>query len=62
MDRYNFSLVEEKWQKYWEKNQTYKTIVNKDKKKILRFRNASISFRKNTHGTCKKLYHWRRVS
>ena len=34
MDRYNFNLVEEKWQKYWEKNQTYKTLVNKDKKKF----------------------------
>ena len=34
MDRYNFSLVEEKWQKYCEKNQTYKTIVSKDKKKF----------------------------
>ena len=34
MDRYNFNLIEEKWQKTWEKNQTYKTKKDKNKKKF----------------------------
>ena len=31
MERYNFKLVEKKWQKYWLDNKTFKT--DKDKKK-----------------------------
>ncbi len=34
MDRYNFNLIEEKWQKTWDENQVYKTIKNKNKKKF----------------------------
>ena len=34
MDRYNFNLIEEKWQKSWEKNHLYKTQINKNKKKF----------------------------
>ena len=34
MDRYNFKLVEEKWQKFWEKNQTFKSGADKNKKKF----------------------------
>ena len=34
MDRYNFNIIEEKWQKFWENNQTYKTSINKNKKKF----------------------------
>lgn len=30
---YNFSEIEPKWQKYWENNQTYKTIEDKSKPK-----------------------------
>ena len=33
MSRYNFKTVEKKWQSYWEKNQTFKSIINKNKKK-----------------------------
>ncbi len=34
MDRYNFKIVEKTWQKFWEKNKTFKSIINKDKKKF----------------------------
>ena len=34
MDRYNFNLIEEKWQKTWEENQVYKTQKYKSKKKF----------------------------
>ena len=34
MDRYNFNLIEEKWQKSWEKNHSYKTRIDKNKKKF----------------------------
>ncbi len=34
MDRYNFKSVEDKWQKYWEENKTFKTKVDKLKKKF----------------------------
>ena len=38
MDRYNFKTVEDKWQKYWIKNNTFKSI--KTIKTILLFRNV----------------------
>ena len=31
-DRYNFKVVEEKWQKYWEINKSFKAQIIKDKK------------------------------
>jgi len=34
MERYNFKLVEEKWQKIWDKNKFYKTNIDKSKKKF----------------------------
>ncbi|MDC0642565.1 leucine--tRNA ligase [Candidatus Pelagibacter sp.] len=34
MDRYNFKKIEEKWQKLWDSKQTFKTEVNKNKKKF----------------------------
>ena len=34
MERYNFKLSEEKWQKYWLKEKTFKSEINKDKKKF----------------------------
>ena len=33
-DRYNFKVVEEKWQKYWEKNKSFKAEIIQDKKKF----------------------------
>ena len=34
MERYNFKSVEEKWQKLWEKEKTFSTKVDKNKKKF----------------------------
>ncbi len=34
MERYNFKIVEDKWQKLWEKNKTFSTKIEKDKKKF----------------------------
>ncbi|MSP10861.1 MAG: leucine--tRNA ligase [Pelagibacteraceae bacterium] len=34
MERYNFKTVEENWQKFWEKNKTFSTKLDKSKKKF----------------------------
>ena len=34
MERYNFKLVEEKWQKHWHENKSFKSEIKKDKKKF----------------------------
>jgi len=34
MERYNFKIVEEKWQKFWEDNKIFKTKLDKSKKKF----------------------------
>ena len=34
MERYNFKVIEKKWQDKWEKNKTFFTTVNKNKKKF----------------------------
>ncbi|WP_440920229.1 leucine--tRNA ligase [Candidatus Pelagibacter sp.] len=34
MERYNFKLIEEKWQRYWEDNKTFSSKINKAKKKF----------------------------
>ena len=34
MERYNFKIVEEKWQKFWHKNNFFKTDLDKNKKKF----------------------------
>ena len=34
MDRYNFKKIEQKWQKYWEDKQVFKTKTDKSKKKF----------------------------
>ena len=34
MERYNFKLIENKWQNLWEKNQSFKTKIDKNKKKF----------------------------
>ena len=34
MDRYNFKIVEEKWQKSWDENKVFSTKVDKNKKKF----------------------------
>ena len=35
MSRYNFKSIEAKWQKYWEKNKSFKVKTDPSKKKIL---------------------------
>ena len=34
MERYNFKIVEKKWQEFWDQNKTFKSEINKDKKKF----------------------------
>ncbi len=34
MNRYNFKIVEQKWQSFWDKKRTYKTEIDKSKKKF----------------------------
>ena len=34
MERYNFKSVENKWQKFWEENKSFKTSEDKTKKKF----------------------------
>ena len=34
MNRYNFKVIEKKWQDYWIKNKSFKTIENENKKKF----------------------------
>ncbi len=34
MERYNFKFVEDKWQKYWEQNKTFKATRKKNQKKF----------------------------
>ena len=34
MERYNFKKVERNWQEYWEKNKSFKSTVDKKKKKF----------------------------
>ncbi len=33
-ERYNFKTIEAKWQKFWEKNQSFKSSIKKNKKKF----------------------------
>ena len=34
MERYNFKLIEQTWQKYWKENNTFSTKIDKNKKKF----------------------------
>ncbi|MDC0200492.1 leucine--tRNA ligase [Candidatus Pelagibacter sp.] len=34
MNRYNFKVVENKWQKYWDENKSFKSTLDKSKKKF----------------------------
>ena len=34
MERYNFKFVEDKWQKYWEQNKTFKANKKENQKKF----------------------------
>ena len=34
MERYNFKIIEEKWQSLWDKKKEFSTQINKEKKKF----------------------------
>jgi Leucyl-tRNA synthetase len=34
VERYNFKIIEKKWQDRWEKNNTFSTTIDKNKKKF----------------------------
>ena len=34
MERYNFKLIESKWQKFWADNKSFKTQIDKNKEKF----------------------------
>jgi leucyl-tRNA synthetase len=34
VSRYNFKIIEEKWQEYWAKNKSFSVKVDKNKKKF----------------------------
>jgi len=34
VDRYNFKIIEDKWQKFWDKNKSFSVKINKNKKKF----------------------------
>ena len=34
MDRYNFKKIEKKWQNFWTKNKSFKSKIDKKKKKF----------------------------
>ena len=34
MERYNYKITENKWQKFWEKNKVFSTKIDKHKKKF----------------------------
>ena len=34
MEKYNFKVIEEKWQNYWDKEKSFKTKIDKNKKKF----------------------------
>ncbi len=46
MERYNFKLIESKWQKFWVKNKTFETKIIKDKKKFDEVNEKKIKIRK----------------
>ena len=34
MERYNFKIIEKKWQKFWDQNQTFRSEIKRNKKKF----------------------------
>ena len=50
---YNANAVEKHWQNVWLKQKLFQIEKStKSKKKLLRFRNVSLSFGKDTYGPC----------
>ena len=42
-EKYNFKEIEQKWQKYWDENQCFKTVEDDSKEKYWK----SVAFRKS---------------
>ena len=56
MDRYNFRLIENKWQNNWDKNKSFKSEINSEKKFYCL---ECFHIWENSHGSRKKLYYRR---
>ena len=54
LEKYNFSEIESKWQKFWEDGKTFQTSEDEEKEKILRIGDVPIPIREITYGSCKK--------
>ena len=35
MEKYNFKVIEKHWQDYWDKNHTFKTILNRSNPNLI---------------------------
>ena len=35
MERYNFKTIENKWQKFWDKNKSFQTKIDRTKKNFI---------------------------
>ena len=57
-ERYNFKVVEEKWQNYWLENKTFKAEIIEGKKKFYCLEMFPYPIWQNSYGSCKKLYYW----
>ena len=51
MNRYNFKVIEEKWQKFWEDKKIFKAKKDNKKQKFYCLE-MFLSIRKNSHGSC----------
>ena len=52
MERYNFKVIEKKWQEFWIQNQTFNSQVDKGKKKFYCLEMFPYPSGKNTYGPC----------
>ena len=52
MERYNFKDIELKWQSFWEKEKTFSTQVDKNKKKFYCLEMFPYPSGKNSYGAC----------
>jgi leucyl-tRNA synthetase len=52
VERYNFKIIENKWQKHWDDKKVFRAKIDKSKKKILLLRNVSLSLGEYSYGSC----------
>ena len=53
--RYNFKIIEEKWQKFWDENKSFKSKIDKSKK-FYALEMFPYPSGKNSYGACTKLH------